>query len=430
MIIADYTIPGMRIRDHVIAVPLDWSKPDGQTIELFAREVVDPARVSETLPLLCFLQGGPGGKSPRPTVGSPSWLWEAIKTHRVILPDQRGTGRSAPVTGEVIGLFADAGDAADYLALFDANAIVSDFEHLRKTAFAGARWQTLGQSYGGFLTLTYLSRAPEGLSACYIAGGLPGLDAQAEDIYRRTYPRVAAKTERFYKRFPQNVERVAALADLLAEQDVRLPDGDRLTVKRLQTLGLDFGMGSGFENVHWALDEAMTGGSVSTTFLSYVMDSTCFRGNELFAALQEAIYPTAGQPPASAAERIRADFPAFEPEARPLMFTGEMIYPWMFEEVAALRPFRPAVEAMAMRDRQREFYDVARLAANDVPMSAVIYHDDMYVDAGLSLETSAVVGNLDHWVTNEFEHDGLRQSASVFQRLMAMVQQKGGPLAG
>ena len=159
---------------------------------------------------------------------------------------------------------------------------------------------------------------------------------------------MAAKTERFYKRFPQNVERVAALADLLAEQDVRLPDGDRLTVKRLQTLGLDFGMGSGFENVHWALDEAMTGGRVSTPFLNYVMDSTCFRGNELFAALQEAIYPTAGQPPAYAAERIRADFPAFAPQARPLMITGEMIYPWMFEEVVALRPFRPAVEALSL----------------------------------------------------------------------------------
>lgn len=430
MITADYTIPGMRIRDYVVPVPLDWSKPEGQTIQLFAREVVDPARASETLPLLCFLQGGPGGKSPRPTTGSPGWLWEAIKTHRVILPDQRGTGRSSPVTGDVIASFSDGDEAADYLASFDANSIVSDFEHLRKTVFEGVRWQTLGQSYGGFLILTYLSRAAEGLSACYIAGGLPGLSARAEDIYRRTYPRVAAKTARFYKRHPQNIERVAALADLLADCDVRLPDGDRLSVKRLQTLGLNFGMGPGFETVHWAFDEALVGGGISSTFLTYVMDQTCFRGNELFAVLQEAIYPTDGEAPASAAERVRADFPAFAPEARPLMFTGEMIYPWMFDDVAALRPFRPALESMASRERQRDFYDTARLAANDVPIAAVIYHDDMYVDAGLSLETSAAVGNLDHWITNEFEHDGLRQSVDVFNRLVTMVQQKGGPVAG
>ena len=89
MIVSEYTIPGMHIRDHVVTVPLDWTQPAGRTIEIFAREVVDPVRKDETLPLICFLQGGPGGKSPRPTRGGPPWLHKALKTHRVILPDQR-----------------------------------------------------------------------------------------------------------------------------------------------------------------------------------------------------------------------------------------------------------------------------------------------------------------------------------------------------
>jgi hypothetical protein len=53
MIVSEYTIPGMHLRDHVVTVPLDWSQPeDGRTIEVFAREVVDPKRKNEDLPKL------------------------------------------------------------------------------------------------------------------------------------------------------------------------------------------------------------------------------------------------------------------------------------------------------------------------------------------------------------------------------------------
>ena len=61
----------------------------------------------------------------------------------------------------------------------------------------------------------------------------------------------------------------------------------------------------------------------------------------------------------------------------------------------------------------------------DLPRTHV---DDMYVDAGLSLQTARAVGNVDVWITNEFEHDGIRQSGAVFDRLVAMVADKGGPL--
>ena len=79
MLIAEYTIPGMHIRDHRVAVPLDWSRPGaGGTIDVFVRDVVDPTRRNDDLPLLVFLQGGPGGKCPRPSAGSPAWLGEAL----------------------------------------------------------------------------------------------------------------------------------------------------------------------------------------------------------------------------------------------------------------------------------------------------------------------------------------------------------------
>nr|WP_017968569.1 hypothetical protein [Rhizobium leguminosarum] len=33
------------------------------------------------------------------------------------------------------------------------------------------------------------------------------------------------------------------------------------------------------------------------------------------------------------------------------------------------------------------------------------------------------------WVTNEFDHDGVCQSAAVLRRLMTSVREQGGPLA-
>lgn len=352
----------------------------------------------------------------------PSWIGVALKTHRVVLVDQRGTGRSSPIEGRTMARFADGAAGADFLACFRGDSIVRDCEHLRKTVYGGRKWETLGQSYGGFLTLAYLSMAPEGLAACYVTGGLAGIEATAEEVYARTFPRVAAKNARHYARFPQDVATAGRIADILDATDVRLPDGDRLTVRRFQALGLDFGMAPGFENVHWLLDEALTeAGEISETFLAQTMALTAFASNPLFAVLQEAIYAQAGASTRWAAERARPA--AFDPAARPLLFTGEMFFPWMFEEIRALRPFRAATEALAERRFDGLLYDPVRLAANEVPVAACVYFDDMYVDAQLSLDTAARVGNLRAWVTNEFEHDGVRQGPKVMEHLFGMIRQ-------
>ncbi|WP_328522049.1 alpha/beta fold hydrolase [Kribbella sp. NBC_00359] len=417
-----YTIPGMHVREHTVEVPLDWANPS-ETITVFARELVDPVRKDEDLPCLLFLQGGPGGKAPRPP-GRTGWIDQALNSYRVILFDQRGTGRSTPISGRRMESLS-AEEGADYLACFRADSIIADAEHLRTTVFGGRKWSTLGQSYGGFLTLTYLSKAPDGLTACYVTGGLASIDPSAAEVYRRTYPRVAAKNREFYQRYPHNVERVGGIADRLADSDVRLPDGDRLTVRRFQSLGIDFGMKPGYERIHWLLDEAFDGDSLSDTFLDQAMASSSYSSNPLFAALQESIYGSGEGATGWAAEAERKLRPEFAEEARPLLFTGEMMYPWMFEEIRGLRPFRGAVEVLAGRPRWSELYDLERLAANDVPVAAAVYYDDMYVDSGLQLDTASRVGNLQAWVTNEYEHDGLGVER-VFARLTELVRAVGG----
>jgi proline iminopeptidase len=189
-------------------------------------------------------------------------------------------------------------------------------------------------------------------------------------------------------------------------------------------------MAPGNENIHWLIDEAFAApGGLSDHFVSSVMTLTSYDSNPLFAVLQESIYGHGAQSPTAwAAEAERARHPEFHPTARPLMFTGEMMYPWMFEEIRSLRPYRAAAEELARRTEHSPLYDGPRLEANAVPVAAVIYFDDFYVDSELSMATAAGVGNLTHWVTNQYEHDGIRQDAAVFERLIQMVSDRGGPL--
>jgi pimeloyl-ACP methyl ester carboxylesterase len=118
--------------DHLFRVPLDYSRgAEAGTIELFARVATSPSRAAAANaaaavaaannaantkaapppspsasvpppppddggPWLLYLQGGPGFEAPRPTEAS-SWLKAALHHgFRVVLLDQRGTGRSSP----------------------------------------------------------------------------------------------------------------------------------------------------------------------------------------------------------------------------------------------------------------------------------------------------------------------------------------------
>ncbi len=152
------------------------------------------------------------------------------------------------------------------------------------------------------------------------------------------------------------------------------------------------------------------------------MQLTAFTDNPLFAVLQESIYGRPGACTGWAAQRALAAHPAFAEDADPLLLTGEMIYPWMFREISGLRPFAEAADLLAARTDWPALYDPARLAANRVPVAAAVYHDDMYVDAELSLCTARSIGGLRAWITNEWEHDGVTASnGRVLARLMDLA---------
>ena len=410
----------------MFTVPLDHADPAGPQIEVFAREVAAAAKAGATLPWLVFLQGGPGGASPRP-VGRWSWLDRALADYRVLLLDQRGTGMSTPATRQTLGRLGSAKAQAGYLAHFRADSIVRDAEIIRRALIGDEPWTALGQSYGGFCAVTYLSLAPEGLREVLITGGLPGLDATAEDVYRATYPRVAAKTAAHYERYPQDAERAKRVARHLRDRDVALPNGQPLTVEAFQSIGHMLGMSTGSHELHYLLEDPFAAGELSDEFLHELQAHVTIH-NPIYALLHEASYAQGPGATRWAAERVRAEFPAFDPAAAldgdaPLLFTGEMIYPWMVDGEPLLRPLREAADLLAERAGWPRLYDPARLAASGVPAAAAVYFDDMYVDAGLSVATARATGSLRPWVTNEYEHDGLRVSGgAVLGRLIDMVR--------
>ena len=125
-----------------------------------------------------------------------------------------------------------------------------------------------------------------------MVGGLPGLTATADDVYARTYPRVAGKNAEFYARYPDDVALVRRIADHLASQEVLLPDGDRLTTQRFRRLGSGFGMSYGYDQLHWLLEEAWHGDRLSDVFLYAAMGQTGHVDGPLFALAGVHLRPT------------------------------------------------------------------------------------------------------------------------------------------
>jgi pimeloyl-ACP methyl ester carboxylesterase len=420
-----YRQPGTVLTDRTFTVPLDHAKPDGEQIQVFAREVVAAGKASADLPWLVFFQGGPGFGSPRPA-GREAWLDRALDDYRVLLLDQRGTDSSSPVNRRTLSQ-AGLGSAqaqADYIALFRADSIVADAELIRQEVTGGQPWSILGQSFGGFCAVCYLSQAPEGLREAFITGGLPGLDVTADDVYRATYPKVARRNAEHYERYPMDVQRAKDIARRLAAWDVRLPNGAPFTVETFQTFGQMLGASTGSHTLHYLLEEPFAGGDLSDDFLHRVGSQVSFSAGPLYALVHEACYGQ-GAPTNWAAQRVRAEFPEFDAALgsdAPLLFTGEMIYPWMFENDPVLRPLAEAGEILAQREWP-QLYDTERLRANEVPAAAAVYFEDMYVPVEFSVPTARTIRGLRPWVTNEYEHDGLRVSnGQVLDRLIAMVR--------
>jgi pimeloyl-ACP methyl ester carboxylesterase len=176
-------------RCGTVEVPEDRSKVDGRRIGLFV--AVLPANTLSPKPdPVLILAGGPG-QSATSLASFASSLVEVRRTRDVVLVDQRGTGRSAPLACAAFVPDEDAADALDTdpipratqcvrelaakgidVTQYTTEAFIADLEAVR-TALGYPRWNLWGGSYGTRVALEYLRRHGDRVRAMILDGVAP-----------------------------------------------------------------------------------------------------------------------------------------------------------------------------------------------------------------------------------------------------------------
>ena len=397
----------LTVDDHTLTVPLVWGDDaDTRTVDIHAAVVTRDG--GDDLPYLVFLQGGPGHEAPRPfhAPTTPSWLDAALKEHRVVLLDQRGTGRSTPIGDDDLA----HDDLAERLTHLRTDAIVRDAEALREELGA-ATWSVLGQSFGGFTTLAYLSTDAASLDRVHFTGGLSAIGRHPDEVYALTYDKMRTESERYYRRFPAHRDAIRRVVDLAADGELVLPDGEVASVSRVRSLGHLLGSDDGWQRL-WSLLELEPR---SNAFRYDLADALPYEArNPLYVVLHESSYAD-GFATRWSAERVEPD----DFRADPTLLTGEHVRREWLDTVPALRPWREVGLALAEHEWPR-IYDAAAIEASGARGSAAVYVNDVYVPLEFSLETARLMPGVTLWVTSEHEHSGLR-TGDVLERLFDLA---------
>ncbi len=165
--------------------PLDPEAPDGEQITLFvarlASTAIDPAGDAFTV-----INGGPGGSSVDMMVDMGGILRPFTRERDVIVIDQRGTGRSAPMSCEALTDTADdvtvemvtqltqdcLEDVPHDPRFFTTSVAVRDIEALRE-ALGYEQLSVYGVSYGTRVAQHYAQQYPDATRALVIDSVVP-----------------------------------------------------------------------------------------------------------------------------------------------------------------------------------------------------------------------------------------------------------------
>ncbi|KAL2270126.1 hypothetical protein VTJ83DRAFT_2310 [Remersonia thermophila] len=449
---ASHVLPGrLLVTELFFEVPRNHARPEDGTLTLFGRAVrknerpiVPPspeAAAKTQLPYLVYLEGGPGFGNREPQ-NHPLTRVALDRGYQVLYLDYRGTGLSTPINAPLVLSQGDEEAQARFLKLFRANSIVRDLEAVRLALtehFDADKkaWSILGQSFGGFVALTYLSKFPQGLREVFMTGGLAPILRGPDEVYAATYKKVIERNEAYYRKYPADVAAVRRIVDHIihagGEQGIPLPSGGRLTVQLFLTLGLAFGGHGGLDSVHSLvlrlatdLDQA---GKLTRASLAAFESHVPFEHHPIYALLHESIYntkKTVAQPSDWSAQRVGQELssrfawlrdPGFlrsTPQEQPLFFSGEMVFPFHFDGSAGpeLKQMEPVATRLAKETEwDEDLYDEEQLRRNDVPVYAVSYIDDMYVDFEFARETARLVKGIKVRETNAWYHDAVRSKS-------------------
>lgn len=434
-------------------VPLNYNDPHGEKIRLFGRAAfkhekpVGPGHPSWegdwnasrrhlrelfSKPWMAYLEGGPGGGNREPQDYAITRLL-LNRGYQMLYLDYRGTGMSTPVNAAAVLKRGPPEAQAAYLRLFRADNIVRDLEAVRQCLTADQppskrSWSVLGQSFGGFVSMTYLSFYPSGLREVFLAGGLAPVGKTPDEVYRATYRKAIERNAVYFRKFPEDAETLQRIGQFLNRQPsqgaagpgVVLPSGGTLTFHRVLTFGYTFGFHGGLDMTHAALLRMRTDielfGLLTRPTLVALEQFIPLDVVPLYGLLHEPLYCcTKGVAARWSAQRVASEFPEFRwlSEAvvsldTPLFFSGEMIYPFMFDTYPELIELKEAANIVAAYDDWEDLYDEEQLSQNRVPVYAASYIHDLYVDFELARQTAKLVGNVKVFETNVLYHNALR----------------------
>ena len=487
---------------------------------------IDPSR------MMLYLQGGPGFGCASPVSGlslassSSSWAAAVLlggkisnaddkSFERIVLMDQRGTGKSSAICKQqLVKMFPDlflldtkegsegnavgeesGGDsidastmllqarqqkalkeATDYLSLFRADSIVRDAEWIREllanpfpsvgddgndaTVVNGPKpWGgALGQSFGGFCLMTYLSSIVNPPELVYFTGGIAPMNTPVREVYDKLWLRVRERSWKYYEQYPGDVATVKKIVRKLVAHEnnsanpIILPSGGKLTARRFLQLGLALGgtPGSSFANMHSVISSAFVDEDsyeISNAFLRRIDYEQSFDDAPLYFLLHESIYADGegstqwaahesyeGHVQANAEFDYRAT--SQEDNSNPTLFFGEMIFNWMahgdFNELSN-GGMRMLSEALAEKDDWLPLFDETNMRTTLVHKkktraAAACYYDDMYVDFECAMklvQRGCPLEGVKVYVTNEYQHSGLRDDgANIINKLVAMSKNR------
>ena len=235
--------PGIKARCGTLQRPENPADPDSPMLQLFVAVVPALNLEPESDPLVP-IAGGPGQSTVEFYAGT-AIAFEAVRRNRdIVLLDQRGTGRSAPMTCEadeeiIEGRFDREQTIAETNAClntlphdpryFTTSVAVQDLEALR-IALGYPRLNLYGISYGTRVAQHYLRRYPDTTRTVVLDGVVPpqialgpDIATKAQDTLDVVFDRCAESAE-CGARFPAIRENFEALRARLAEDpvDVRM----------------------------------------------------------------------------------------------------------------------------------------------------------------------------------------------------------------
>lgn len=115
-----------------------------------------------------------------------------------------------------------------------------------------------------------------------ITGGLAPVTGQpVDEVYAATWARTREANQRHHARYPGDLDRLRTLLRRLDDEDIRLPNGDRLTVRRFRQTGMLLGDSTGFERLHHLFELPIT----LPAFLWDAQQAPAWERNAIYATL-------------------------------------------------------------------------------------------------------------------------------------------------